>query len=173
MTFTQTVQIGDAVLANTKGAYGRLIQFGQAIRWKKHRQWHHSAIVVRIDPSGQIWCVQMARRGELVKIENIAPGRPLKIVPCPEHVDRDRAVAYAMTLVGIKYGILTIISIAFNILTPQPIRIDLRRDETLICSAAVARSWEHGGWYCPGDPFQISPAQIDEYVGARGWIFHG
>ena len=164
-----TIKPGDAVLADTKGAYGRLIQFGQAIRWSKHRHWHHAAIVVEIDANGQVWCIQMARRCERVKLEDIAPGRPLKVVPCPDGVNNNEAVEYAKKQLGTKYGVATILSIAFNILTPNPIRIDFRRGETLICSALVARSWEHGSWNCPVDPFQISPAQLDELAGENGW----
>lgn len=168
-----TLQIGDAILADTQGAYGRLIQFGQRLHWGKHSKWHHAAIVVKIDPDGQVWVVQMARRGELVKIEDVAPGRPLKVIPCPKGVNREEAVAYAMTLIGIKYGILTIVSIAFNLFTPDPIRFDIRHDGTLICSAAVARSWEHGSWNCKVDPFQVTPAQLDEFLGDTGWPYNG
>lgn len=164
------IQAGDIVLANTKGAYGRLIQFGQAIRWGQHSRWHHAALVVEVDTEGTVWVVQMARRGEKVRLQDVAPGRPLKIIPCPDGVDRQRAIDFANRCIGIKYGVLTIISIAFNILTPRPIRLDLRRDETLICSAMVARALEHGGWWCPGDPFQISPAQIDLALGANGSV---
>lgn len=163
------IQLGDCILADTKGLYGRVIQFGQAIRWAKHRHWHHAAIVVEVDADGTVWCVQMARHGEKTKLQDIAPGRPLKVIPCPNGVNRDMAVAYANTLVGVDYGILTIFSIAINVLTPGSFRLDFRTDSTLICSAAVARSWEHGGWICPIDPFSITPAQIDAYLGDTGW----
>ena len=163
------IQPGDIVLAYTSGAYGRLIQFGQALRWRHHSKWHHSALVVEIDAEGTVWCVQMARRGERVRLQDVAPGRPLKIISCPDGVDRQRAIDFANRVIGNKYGILTIISIAFNILTPSEFRVDIRRDGTLICSAMVARSLEHGGWWCPVDPFQISPAEIDEILGKNGW----
>lgn len=165
------IKPGDAVLADTKGAYGRLIQFGQAIRWSKHRRWHHAAIVTEVDEYGQVWCVQMARHCERVNINDIAPGRPLKIVPIPEGVNAAEAVSYAERQIGTKYGVSTILSIAFNILTPESIRIDFRRTGTLICSALVVRSWEHGNWDCPTDPFQVTPAQIDQWLGAKGWRF--
>jgi len=164
-----TIQPGDCILADTKGLYGRVIQFGQAIKWAKHRRWHHAAIVVEVDSEGTVWCVQMARHGERSKLQDIAPGRPLKVVPCPPGVNRNMAIAYANTLVGVDYGIMTIFSIAINVLTPGSLRIDFRMDGTLICSAAVARSWEHGGWVCPMDPFSITPAQIDQICGASGW----
>ena len=115
----------------------------------------------------------MARRGERVRLEDVAPGRTLKVIPCPDDVDIQRVVNFANRVIGTKYGILTIISIAFNILTPSEIRLDIHRDGTLICSAAVARALEHGGWWCPVDPFQITPAQIDQFLGADGWIIDG
>ena len=167
------IKPGDIILADTKGAYGRLIQFGESIRWKQSSRWHHSALVTEVDANGQIWVVQMARRGERVRLENVAPGRTLKVIPCPDNVDTQRVVNFANRVIGTKYGILTIISIAFNILTPSEIRLDIHRNGTLICSAAVARALEHGGWWCPVDPFQITPAQIDQFLGANGWIIDG
>ena len=115
----------------------------------------------------------MARRGERVRLEDVAPGRPLKVIPCPDGVNRQRAIDFANRVIGTKYGVLTIISIAFNLLTPSEVRVDIRRDGTLICSAAVARALEHGGWWCPVDPFQITPAQIDKFLGHTGWIIDG
>ena len=129
-----------------------MIRFGQAIRWWKYRSWNHMAIVDFVDADGTIWCIQMARRCERVKIQDVAPGGHVKIISCPDTVNRDEATAYARRQLGTKYGVLTIISIAVNIVLPAFFRFDIRTADTLICSALVARSWEHGSWDCPTDP---------------------
>ena len=165
-----TAQPGDIVLAHTKGLYGAAIRVAQGIRWKGFSTWNHAAIVVSNDSflsrAGatipRIRCVEMARRCEELPIEDVAPNGKYIIVRAPAGVDTRRAVEYANRQIGTKYGILTLFSIVFNLFTPNFIRIDFRRVNTLICSALVARSLEHGGWTCPWDPFEITPAQIAE-----------
>jgi hypothetical protein len=160
------LQPGDAILTHSRGLYAHLIRFGQRLRWKNTR-YNHAALIEKIE-DGQIWCIQMARRGQSVRIQDVAPGGDLLAIKAPEGVDRAKAVAYAQRQVGLKYGVLTIFSIAFNILTPRWLRVDVRRNNTLICSALVARSWEHGGWDCPTDPFQITPAELEIMFAAEG-----
>jgi hypothetical protein len=153
---------GDIVLAHTKGLYGAAIRVAQWIRWKGFNTWNHAAIVVSND-AGVIKCVEMAIRCELITLDDIAPAGKIILVIAPDGVDRERAVAYALRQVGTKYGVLTILSILFNLFTPNFISIDFRRLHTLICSALVARSLEHGGATVPYDPFFISPAQLAEW----------
>lgn len=149
-----------------------MIRFGQAIRWWKYRSWNHMAIVDSVDADGIVWCIQMARRCERVKIQDIAPKGHVKVVSCPDTVNRNEAVAYAQRQLGTKYGVLTIISIAINIILPAFFRFDIRTADTLICSALVARSWEHGSWDCPTDPFDITPAEFDEVLGGGGVLVY-
>jgi hypothetical protein len=165
---TQPPQHGDAVFAHTNNTYGWVIRLGQAIRWWKYRSWNHMAYVDSVDEDGQIWVLQMARRCERVKIEDVAPKGHVKIIHCPPEVNREMATNYARNLIGTKYGVLTIVSVAINLLMPNPLRLDIRQDDTLICSGFVARAWEHGGWNCPVDPFQITPAEFDKILGGGG-----
>ena len=106
----------------------------------------------------------MGRKGELAWLEEVSPRGYTVIRPCPANVDRVKAIDYALRQVGVKYSVATIFSIAFNLLTPSWIRVfDFRRKgDSLICSALVARAWEHGGWCVPGgyDPFQATPCQL-------------
>ena len=162
-------QSGDAVFAHTHNKYGAMIRLAQAIRWWTYRSWNHMAIVDSIDENGTIWCVQMARCCEKVKIEDVAPGGHVKIIPCPPEVNRIESAAYAQKQIGIKYGVLTIVSIAINIMLPSFFRFDIRRKDTLICSALVARAWEHGSWDCPVDPFDVTPAEFDGILGGGGF----
>jgi hypothetical protein len=145
-----------------------MIRFAQAFRWWSYRSWNHMAIVESVDDDGTVWCIQMARRCERVKIQDVALGGHVKIIACPDNVNCDEAVAYARRQLGTKYGVLTIVSIAINIMLPACFRFDIRRADTLICSALVARSWEHGSWDCPSDPFDITPAEFDGFLGGGG-----
>jgi len=167
-TNLQPPQHGDAVFAHTSNFYGWIIRLGQAIRWWKYRSWNHMAYVDSVDEDGQVWVLQMARRCERVKIEDVAPKGHVKIIPCPSDVNREMATKYARNLIGTKYGVLTIVSIAINLFMPDKLRLDIRQDDTLICSGFVARAWEHGGWNCPVDPFQITPAEFDKLLGGGG-----
>jgi hypothetical protein len=160
---------GDAIFAHTNNAYGYMIRFGQAIRWWKYRTWNHMAIVDSIDEDGQIWVIQMARHGERVRIEDVAPGGKLKCIPAPKEINIEESLKYARLMVGIDYGVLTIVSIALNLLLPGQLNFDIRREMTLICSALVARAWEHGGWICPVDPFSVTPAEMDQILGGGGF----
>jgi hypothetical protein len=155
------IQPGDAIYARTHNIYGFMIRIAQALRWWKGRDWNHVAIVDHIDADGQIWVNQMAKRCEQVKIEDVAPGGKLKWVPMPEGLDRERVLAWSRKRLGIHYGYLTIASIAFNLLLPERISIDIHIENTLICSAYVARAWEHGGFDCPVNPMNITPAELD------------
>lgn len=168
MIVNPNIKPGDAIFAKTNNFYGTMIRAAQATRWWQGHAKNHMAIVVKVDPNGQIWVVQMARHGELVKLEDVAPNGELWWTPMPNELDRQRAVDYAMGKVGEDYGVLTIFSIGLNLMLPDFMIFDIRREGTLICSALVARCWEHGGWNCPVDPFQITPGQFWEVIGRVG-----
>jgi hypothetical protein len=162
------IRPGDAVFAHTRNLYGAVIRFGQALRWWKYRSWNHMAIVSKIDDDGQIWVIQMARRCEEVRLEEVAPGGKLKFVATPEEVSRISAVEYAYRKLGTKYGVLTIFSIAINLALPKQVIFDVHSAGTMICSALVAKAWEHGDWDCPTDSGQITPAEFDAAIGGGG-----
>jgi len=168
-----TPQPGDLVLCHSKkGLFARLIRFGQWLRpsWRPYRYWNHAAIVTGsgIDPHGRdARVVQMGRKCSRTTLGTLMDDKVIEVRPCPAGVDRSRAVTYAVEQLGIDYSVMTIISIALSLLTPKEIRFDFRRHgDALICSALVARAWEHGGWDCPSDPFQATPAELAMWVKA-------
>jgi hypothetical protein len=162
------IRPGDAVFAHTRNVYGAVIRFGQALRWWKYRSWNHMAIVSKIDANGQIWVIQMARRCEEIKLEDVAPKGRLKFISPPEEVSRLKAVEYANKHIGTKYGVLTIVSIAVNLALPKQIVFDIHSAGTLVCSALVAKAWEHGNWDCPVESGQITPAEFDCFFAGSG-----
>jgi len=161
------IQAGDMVLAHSKGPFAILIRFGQWLRpsWRSQKYWNHCAIVTGIQNTGQVWVTQMGRRCEVVKLEDVAPGGKILIRKMPASLDRIKVVDYAMSQIGVRYSVAAIFSIALSLLTPRFVRFDFRRHgDALICSALVARSYEHGGWRCPTDPFQITPAEMAQAI---------
>lgn len=159
---TSSIRPGDLVLAHGRGPISAIIRFGQWLRpsWRPYRTWNHAALVVAV-VDGRTRCVQMSRRCELVWLDEVSPGGRVEVRPCPEGVDRIRAVDWALQQTGIAYSWLTILSIALQLLTPKWLDVDFHESRrALICSALVARAWEHGAWNCPTDPFQITPAEL-------------
>lgn len=159
-------QPGDAVLAHTKDFYGLLIRMAQATRWWKGHQYNHMAIVVKVDADGTVWCRQMHRRCELTRLQDIAPGGYVKVYPCPPGVSREDAVAYANLHADTHYSVVTIISEMIDLYLPNFLQIDFIHPGSLMCSAYVARCYEHGDWICEYkgkeiNPFQITPGQMD------------
>jgi hypothetical protein len=160
----RTIRAGDLVLAHGTGIISKIIRFGQWLRpsWRPYRYWNHTAIVVA-ELDGVVKCVQMARRCEIVTLDEVAPGGRVQVRSIPDGVDRLRAVDWALqqARAGRRYSFLTIISIALQLITPKWLNVDFHDNHpALICSALVARAWEHGGWDCPSDPFQITPAEL-------------
>ncbi len=150
-------QVGDMVLFHTSGIIGKLIRMGELLRWRGFSTWNHCAIISSID-NGVIKVIQMARHCDEVELDLAVPHA---IVSAPDGTNRAAAVAYAQSCLGIDYSYFEIATIAFNILTPKWFRgFDFRKTGTLICSALVARAWEHGGVIVPFDPFQVSPSEL-------------
>jgi hypothetical protein len=160
-------QIGDLILCHSKkGLFAKLIRLGQWLRpsWREYRYWNHAALVVATPTlfgKRHVQAIQMGRTCSYVFLDVLEEDKVVEVRPCPPGVDGDRARQYAVKQYGIDYSVATIFSIALSLLTPKAIRFDFRRHgDALICSALVARSWEHGGWDCPTDPYQITPAEL-------------
>jgi len=166
----RTIRAGDLVLAHGTGIISKIIRFGQWLRpsWRPYRYWNHTAIVV-VDLDGLIRCVQMSRRCEIVNLADVSPGGRTEIRSIPAGVDRIKAVDWALSQAraGRRYSVITILSITLQLVTPKWLDVDFHENSpALICSALVARAWEHGGWDCPSDPFQITPAELAQITEA-------
>ena len=95
------------------------------------------------------------------KLSDVAPGGSYAILSCPKGVERELVVAEAQKLLRDKYAFISIASIAFNLLLPLPIRLNVYENGTLICSAVTALALLAGGWLHQWpDLYQVTPAQI-------------
>lgn len=157
---------GDVIFAHGRGFLSRAIQIAEKVRLKSGKHPNHAAIIVDVDKLGQVRIVQATSKGVTSlwysSPKDLAPGGNVVVVPrpCPDWL---AAVDFANEQVGMKYGYLTIFSIAVSIIAPWFLTI--RRPGTWICSALVAQSLLAGGrmdtW---PDVYQVTPAQLYEAV---------
>ena len=82
-------------------------------------------------------------------------------------VNRPAHLATLRSMVGDKYGWLTIGSEIFNIVTPQFFSLDFRRNRTWICSALYSYGLLSGGGFIEGDVYQVMPAEVASWANAR------
>lgn len=137
---------------------GRAIRFGETLRWKRGSQFNHVAIVSEIR-NGVPYVIQAEPRG-------ISNDKPITSVGLfitrrpPRGVDPKKVVTFAKKQVGYKYGWFSIVSVFFDILTPNWFP-SFRRDNTWICSALGAEALRYGGWfYSWPDIYTVTPAQL-------------
>jgi len=158
---TQVPQPGDIVFAHSDGAMGRAIRFGERIRWgEKPSHWNHVAIVSRVDTTG-VYVIQAEPRGvtDDKRIESV--GEYVLFSP-PIGTQADWILQFAEEQVGSRYGWGSIVSIFFDILTPNWFP-SFRRPSTWVCSALVAEALRYGGWLSDwGDIYTVTPAQLYE-----------
>lgn len=143
----------------------KLIKFGERLRGKKGSQFSHMGIIVDMDGG----TVEAVGRGI---VKSRVGSRTYKILD-PFHPDDKLAyiscVTYARWCANpkrnskIKYGYLTIISIAIDLIFGG--KFSFRSGNTLICSELAAKAAEHGGWICPKlDTSHVMPSDMDKWL---------
>ncbi len=168
---------GDFILTHSTGVYGRLIRFGEALRYrgpdKVFAHWSHAAIFA--DESGNI----IEALGGGVQKRNIAvyDGTEYVVVhlpPATSTIDRQQAVDFAEFSLNDPYGWLTIVSVSLCLLTGAKLSFGV--DGQQICSALVARSLERiGEIFTENEPWHLMPADLAKHfdvclVGERGTV---
>lgn len=162
---------GSIVLCHSRGIISALIRFGQWIRHPRRTrfyEWNHVGILNHQTSDGDWVVIEATARGVTSGyLSTIAPGGRYEVVALPLGVDAAKVLAFARAQVGVRYGFVTIASIALNLLTPSFFRLDVRRSGTWICSALGATSMLAGGWLHPvRDYYQITPAEVAEALDA-------
>jgi uncharacterized protein YycO len=160
---------GDFILTHSSGIYGRLIRFGEAIRYwgaeKVFAHWSHAAIF--INDAGDI--VEALGGGVQQRNISVYEGTEYVVVHLPSTTaldDRMQAVAFADFCLKDKYGWLTILSIALCLLTGAKLSFGV--DGQQICSGLVAHSCERiGEIFQEGDPWQLMPADLAKHFDVR------
>lgn len=162
-------QAGDFILTHGAAWTSKLIRFGQRLRIhgsdRKYTHWNHAAVIV-------------SERGDLIEAlgAGVERTRIAKYRPAEYHVicikatadDRNQAVAFANWAAGgndrrkrQRYGFLTIVSIAYGLLTGGKFTFGF--EGQAICSGLVARSMERTGAIFNRTPTHIMPADLAKY----------
>ena len=128
---------GDLVFAHSTGIIGKAIRFAERIRGKGGYNWNHVA-VLRGEIDGVWYIIQAEAKGvtDDKTLESVAPGGSYEVVRLPKEVDRLSFFTFVSSQVGAKYGYLSILSCAVDIIIPDS--ICLRQSKTWICSGLVA-----------------------------------
>jgi len=158
---------GDFILTHGTSWTSRMIRLGEELRYwgpdKQFTRWNHAAIF--INHNGDI----IEALGGGVQQRNISVYRQTEyhVIHIENVVDlnRDHEVAFATACLNDHYGWLTIISIAFALLTGSKLGFGVDGQE--ICSALVARCLERTGEIFPTDPWHIMPADLAKYFDVR------
>jgi uncharacterized protein YycO len=171
---------GDFIVTHSTGVYGRLIRFGEALRYWGHDKvfahWSHAAIFV--DESGNI--IEALGGGVQKRNISVYAGTEYVVVhlpPATSSVDRQQAVAFAEFCLNDPYGWLTIVSISLCLLTGAKLTFGV--DGQQICSALVARSLERiGEIFSENEPWHLMPADLAKHfdvrlIGERGTVPRG
>lgn len=165
---------GDLVLTHGSAWTSRLIRFGQRLRIhgddRKYTHWNHVAIVVADDGSLVEALGAGVTRTHVSKYEP-REYRVLRIDASA--ADRAQAVRFCLYAAGevyangvprgerIRYGWVTIVSIAFTLITGA--RFSFQLDGTEICSGLAARAMERTGAIFNRGPSHVMPADIAKY----------
>jgi len=165
----QRFEPGDFILTHGDAWTSRAIRFGQRLRIhgadRKYAHWNHAAIIVA--DNGDL--IEALGRGtsrtQLSKYRE-AEYHLVRITAGVE--DRSQAVAFATWAAGgpdgsgrLRYGFLTIVSIAYTLLTGGKFTFGI--DGQVICSGLVARAMERTEAIFNRTPTHIMPADLAKY----------
>ncbi len=155
-------QPGDFMLTHGVEWTDRLIRFGQRLRFRgadaPYAHWNHCAIFA--DAEGGI--IEALAQGVAQRNIALYHGTEYTVVSIQASLeDRQQAVTFAEKCVGEAYGWLTIVSIAWTLLTGG--RFSFAIDGQQICSGLVARAEERTWAIFDRDPAHIMPADLARY----------
>jgi hypothetical protein len=154
---------GDFILTHGTSWSSRLIRFGEKIRYwgpdKKFTRWNHAAIF--INTRGDI--IEALGSGVQQRNISVYEQTEYQVIHLENVLDlnREQEVRFAQACLNDHYGWLTILSIAFCLLTGSKLGFGVDGQE--ICSALVARCLERTGEIFPTDPWHIMPADLAKF----------
>lgn len=164
---------GDFVLTHGDAWTSRLIRLGQRLRIhgedRKYAHWNHAALIV--SDTGTL--VEALGRGVLrTDLSKYRRAEYHLVRIGASESDRRQAVAFAGWAAGgpggerrQRYGFLTLVSIAYTLLTGG--RFTFGIEGQAICSGLVARAMERTDAVFNRTPSHIMPADLAKYYGVE------
>lgn len=156
---------GDFILTHSNCWTGRIIRWGQRLRFRGRRRkyawWNHTALIV--SKKGDI----IEAFGKGVVSDNISKYTQAEYTVVRIHPelanaqDREEVVVYGKWALDEKYGYLTIVSIALNLIFGGKFSFFI--DGQTICSGLVARALERTRIIFDRSPSHIMPADLAAY----------
>jgi hypothetical protein len=158
---------GDFILTHSSGLTGRLIRFGQSLRYggadAKYTRWNHAALIV--SPEGDL--IEAVGKGIL--LTPMSHYRPTEryLVHLGEAIadarDREQIVKFAefWREKRPRYGFMTIASVAISLVTGW--RFIFGIDGQFICSGLVAGALERSATIFDRTPSNMMPADLAKH----------
>ena len=155
---TRTPVPGDIVFSHSSGWMAKCIRYAERLRWRKGSYWNHACVISRVDRDGTVYVIQAQLKGVAeARLDSV--GHYVVLEP-PYGVNRNKVLAFTKMQVGSSYGLLSILSIMFDIISPDWFP-SLRMPRTWICSAVTGEALRYGGWLHDWDDlYCITPSQL-------------
>jgi hypothetical protein len=149
---------GDICFSHSSGWMAKCIRFAEFLRWRKGSYWNHACVISRVDQDGTVHVIQATLKGVVESpLESI--GQYVIIEP-PYRVNRNRILEFTKAQIGMSYGVLSILSIMFDIISPSWFP-SFRMPRTWICSAVTGEALRYGGWHHDWDDlYCVTPSQL-------------
>lgn len=184
------VNVGDIILTHSTFLTGKIIRFGQRLRWrgarKQFAQWNHAALVIqptflrdyRTYEGGSVVAEVYAPAriaealGHGVEENSIAKYEDTEyaVIHCGPFLTDDKIqimnFAHSVLLKRARYGYLEILSLCLSLLTPPWVQFGT--PGTMICSGFAAQALTRAGVVWPVDPSYAMPADIAEWFQVVG-----
>lgn len=160
---------GDFILTHGNTFFSYLIRFGQYLAFwgkdSKYAWWNHSALIVSED--GNLIEALGAGGVKAAHISKYAPTdyHIVRLGELASDTDRVQICRFAQQTLNLKYGFVTLISIAIGLLTGC--RFKFGFDGQYICSGLVARALERSSVIFDRSPSHITPADLAKYFQAE------
>ena len=161
-------EAGDFILTHGDAWTSKLIRFGQRLRIygedRKYTHWNHAALIVS-DTGDLIEALGAGVTETHLSKYTEKEYHLVQIGASPE--DRSKAVAFARWAAGLtgaprqRYGFVTLVSIAYTLLTGAKFSFAIDGQE--ICSGLVARAMERTGAIFNRTPTHVMPADLAKY----------
>lgn len=161
-------QAGDFIMTHIDSFYGRLIRFGQGLRFmgteRPFTWWNHAALIANKN-GDLIEAIDAGVRNSNLTKYAATEYQIIRLGALASEHDREQMVTFANWCLNEPYGWFTIVSITFSLLTGC--KLSFGFEGQAICSGLVARALERGNAIFNRSPSHMMPADLAKYFNIR------